>query len=77
MRLKDLMGAGLGGDDEAEPESDGDYGDDDDAAAAELAAKYMARFGDAMESKDWPGAYKALCRLMEIHHVEEMMDRGY
>jgi hypothetical protein len=76
MSLKILMGGGL--DSEAAPtDSDGDYGDDDDSALAELASKYMQRFGDAVKSENWSDAYKAFCRLNELHDIEEKQERGY
>ena len=76
MSLKILMGGGLG--DDSPPESDemSDKGDDD-TAMAELAAKYMQRFGEALDGKDWPSAYKAFCRLNELHSYEETQERGY
>lgn len=57
---------------EKESESDAD-----DSDLAELGAKYMERLGGAMEGKDWPEAYKAFCRLCELHGYEEKQERGY
>ena len=74
MSLKILMGSGL---DDAEAPSDAQDDGGDDAALSELAAKYMQRFGEAMDSKDWAGAYKAFCRLNELHSYEETQERGY
>lgn len=51
--------------------------DADDSDLAELGSKYMERLGGAIEGKDWSEAYKAFCRLCELHGYEEKQERGY
>ena len=78
MSLMALMGGGLSkpkDEDEegGEPSSDSD----DDQDLAELGAKYMQSMYDAMKSGEWEAAFKAHCRLAELHSYMEDQERGY
>ena len=75
--VEDYADAQKKGDSEGDSESESEGEDTDDVALAELGSKYMERLGGALASKDWPEAYKAFCRLCELHEYEEDQERGY
>lgn len=79
MNVSVLYGKGLGEDppDKAD-DGEGDsemVGDDTDLS--ELGAKYAQRMGEALKSGDWQEAFKAHCRLNELHSYMEDQERGY
>lgn len=78
MSMSVLIGKGLDATKSEEPYGDGEEGEmGDDTDLAELGAKYMKRMGEALAAEDWAEAYKAFCRVNELHSYMEDQERGY